>query len=199
VTYIENHDHSTVVQECGGRSAWWRTQPLAIALLTTSGAPLIHNGQEWGEEYWFPESGDGRVKPRPLRWHRRDDAIGRTLFALYRKLIAIRRDHPALRTQSSYPEPYDERMTRFDAQGYGVDEGRDLVIFHRWGHDDLGRIERFIVALNFSAFDQRTDIPFSTNGTWTDLLNGTSANVAGFVLRDELVNSHWGRVYFQRG
>lgn len=199
VTYIENHDHSTVTEECGGRHVWWRTQPLAIALLTICGAPLIHNGQEWGEQFWLPESGDGRVKPRPLRWNNRNDAIGRPLFALYRKLIKLRREHPALRSQNFYPEPYDERMKQFDAQGYGLDEERDIAIFHRWGHDDHGRLERFIIALNFSAFDQRVDIPFSTNGEWTDLLNDMTANVRDFSLRDQLVGRHWGCIYFQSG
>ena len=37
-----------------------------------------------------------------------------------------------------------------------------------------------MVVLNFSDDDQWTDIPFSTNGVWTDLLNGDTVDVGGF-------------------
>ena len=72
------------------------------------------------------------------------------------------------------------------------------MIFHRWGDDDEGRLERFIIALNFSAFDQRVDIPFSADGVWRDLLNDAAASVSGFWLRDQVITSHWGRVYWLR-
>ena len=54
VTYIENHDHSTVVNRVGGRRRWWKAQVPLIALLTTPGAVLIHNGQEFGDDHYLP-------------------------------------------------------------------------------------------------------------------------------------------------
>jgi glycosidase len=198
VTYIENHDHSTITEQCGGRSSWWRTQPLAIALMTISGAPLIHNGQEWGEQYWFPEDGPTRVRSRPLRWDALEDSIGRSLFALYKKLIAIRRAHPALQGQNFHPDPYDERATELDGDGYGVSETRDVAVFHRWGNDANGTLERFIIVLNFSSFDQTIDIPFSTNGEWRELLAETTTQVNGFRLLAQTIGSHWGRIYVHR-
>ncbi|HEX9942696.1 MAG TPA: alpha-amylase family glycosyl hydrolase [Thermoanaerobaculia bacterium] len=192
VTYIENHDHSTITEVCGGRDQWWMTQPLAIALMTCCGAPMLHNGQEFGEQYQLPEQGPGRVTPRPLHWDHADDGIGTSLLGLYKKLIAIRKAHPALRTANFYPEPYDERWIAFNAQGYGVDTNRGIAIYHRW--DGL---ERFIVVLNFSASLQRVDIPFSGNGDWQDLLNGGTARVEGYWLRDQTLDSHWGRIYFK--
>ena len=192
VTYVENHDHSTLTEHAGGRDRWWRTQPAAIALLTCSGAPMIHNGQEWGEQVWFPEDGDGRVMSRPLRWGQASDGIGQRLQALYRQLIALRAAHPALRSANFYPEPYDERSVRLDGQGYGVDQDRDIVIYHRWGEDEQGRLERFIIALNFSAFDQPADIPFSVDGRWEDLLNGGAADVSGFWLREPAADQPLG-------
>ena len=175
---------------------WWRTQPMAIALMTMCGAPLVHNGQEFGEEYWMPESGDGRVASRPLRWERSVDATGQSLLAIYRKLIAIRKAHPALRSQNFYPDPYDEQGTLFNSQGYGVNQEKGVAIFHRWGQDDRGRLERFIVVLNCSEYEQVVDIPFPDNGAWEDLLNGGSAAVSGYWLRGERLSSHWGRIYF---
>jgi 1,4-alpha-glucan branching enzyme len=199
VTYIENHDHSTVTETCGGRGRWWRTQPLAIALFTACGATMVHNGQEFGEQYWLPDHGDGRVMPRPVRWSLSRDGVGTEMRRLYRKLIEIRKAHPALRSGNFYPEPYDSCDSRFDAQGYGVDETRDVAIYHRWGEDDGGGLERFIVVLNLSGFDQVVDIPFPDNGTWEDLLNGGAADVRDYWLRNARLGSHWGRIYLKRG
>jgi pullulanase len=198
ITYVENHDHSTATEQCGGRSAWWRTQPLAIALLTAAGAPLVHNGQEFGDQYWFPEDGDGRVLPRPVQWQFSDDDAGRRLRRLYQRLIAIRMEHPALRTLNFHPDPYDERITNFDRDGFGVSEERALAVFHRWGPAPAGGVEKVIVVLNFSDDDQQLDVPFSDNGQWEELLEGWSVTIDGWRLPNHRVGSHWGRVFVHR-
>jgi hypothetical protein len=196
LTYIENHDHSTLTEHCiGGRDQWWRAQPAAIALMTCCGAPMVHNGQEFAEQYGLPESGSGRVEPRPLRWERADDGPGRSLRDLYTRLIRMRREHPALRSRNFHPWPYDERQGDFDSEGYGVSASRDVVVLHRWGLDGQGRLERFIIVLNFSAFDQHVDVPFSTNGEWHDLLDGGSVQVDGWRLWRHRVSRHWGNVF----
>jgi pullulanase len=195
VTYIENHDHASVVNRVGGRGRWYRTQAPAIALFTCAGAVMVHNGQEMGADEAMPEEGDGRVVPRPLDWGDADDAIGRTLFDLYRRLAAIRRDHPALRTASFHPWPYGEGDTHFDDHGYGIDVGRRAAVYHRWGVLDDGSVERVIVVLNFSPVDQSLDVPFSVNGSWDELLDGSRVDVWEFVLRGVAVPSNWGRIY----
>ncbi len=195
VTYIENHDHSSIVQEAGGRGRWFKTQPAAIALLTSPGAVLIRNGQEFGEDFFLPESGDDRVQPRPLRWdalsNESGDFVGGRLFELYRMLIRIRADHPSLRSTNFFPFPFN------DPDGYGVFPDRDFAVYHRFGATD-GGFERFIVVINYSDFDQRVSIPFSTNGSWSDLLNRRSDEISNFRLEDQLIPSNWGRIYFQK-
>jgi glycosidase len=193
VTYVENHDHSTLVSVAGGRSRWFKSQPAAIVLMTCPGAPMVHNGQEFGEDYFLPESGDGRVMPRRLRWATRGpssgDFAGERLFDVYRRLIAIRLAHPALRTANFFP--------RFGnhPDDYGVFPEHGLAVYHRWGEREDGSPERFIVVVNFSDYDQLVDIPFSVNGEWRDLLNGETADVTDFRLRWVHVASNWGRVY----
>jgi len=61
-------------------------------------------------------------------------------------------------------------MTGFNAQGYDVDESKDIVIYHRWGTAEDRQLERFIIVLNFSPYDHHVNVPFSTNGVWQDLL-----------------------------
>ncbi len=81
--------------------------------------------------------------------------------------------------------------------GYGIDVAQQVAIFHRWGNAADGHVERFIVVLNFSAQAQTVDIPFSTNGTWQDLLNDQPVTVNDFRLTDQTIESYWGRIYFQ--
>jgi glycosidase len=194
LTYVENHDHSALVREAGGRSRWFKSQPAAIALLTCPGAPMLHNGQEFGEDYFLPGSGDGRVLPRPLRWAGRGpgslDFAGERLFDVYRRLIEIRRAHPGLRTANFFPALGNH------PDGYGVFADRGIAIYHRWGENETGALERFIVVVNFSDFDQFVDIPFSVDGEWVDLLNDEAATVSGFRLRWVHAPSNWGRVYW---
>jgi pullulanase len=189
VTYAENHDHSTIIQQVGGRDCWYKTQPAAIALLTAPGLPMVHNGLEYGEQYWMPESGSGRVMPRPLHWSAyENDFIGGRLRWLYSRLIEIRNAHPSLRTSNFYPLANDA--------GYGAFIDRGVVIYHRWGTGSDGRFERFTIALNFSDWDQWVDIPLYSVSSWTDLLNGVTVLSNGGFARNYRVNSHWGCIFF---
>lgn len=193
VTYLQNHDHSSLTHEVGSRNRWFKTQPAVIALLTSPGAVLLHNGQEFGQEESLPGDGPGRVIPRPLRWQADgSDNIGASLFGLYQRLTDIRTQHPSLRSANFFPYPSNSE------DGYGVFPDQDIVIYHRWGNADDGRIERFIIVLNYSDADQQVDIPFSTNGLWNDLLNNTTDTVTNFKLFNQTINSNWGRIYFQK-
>jgi glycosidase len=197
VTYVQNHDHSSLISQSGGRERWFKTQPAAIALLTSPGAVLLHNGQEFGEDYFIPQHGEnGRVAPRPLRWaaHGAEggDFIGGRLFDLYSRLIHLRHEHPALRSSNFFPYPGNH------PDGYGAWPARGIVIYHRFGPTPDAGFERFIIAINYSDVDQLVDLPFSTDGIWEDLLNDTSAVVSGFRLSQQRIHSNWGRIYFQK-
>jgi hypothetical protein len=89
-------------------------------------------GRKFGEDKFLPASGNGRVVPQPLRWNSNSplagDFVGGRLFDIYRQLIAIRNDHPALRSPNSFPFPFNS------PDGYGAFLDQDVVIYHRWGH-----------------------------------------------------------------
>jgi len=155
---------------------------------------MIHNGQEFGEEYFLPSEGGDRVQPRPLRWNdHSNDFAGSRLRAVYKRLIQIRKDHPALRSPNFFPFPSN------DPAGYGSFPEKDIVVYHRYGFATEGQLERFIIVLSYSDFEQFVDIPFSTNGRWDDLLNEQSADVDGFRLMNQQINSNWGRIYYKKG
>ena len=194
VTYVENHDHTTITNLFEGRARWFRMQPALIALFSVAGAAMIHNGQEFANDAWMPEEGDGRVLARPLPWAQADDAIGTAVRALIGRLAELRRNHPALRSKNFFPSGYDESRSGFGGDGFGVDTGKQVAIFHKWAAAG-GNTERVIVAINFSESEQSVDVPFSVDGAWTDLLTGTRYDVNGFWLRGHGVPSNWARVF----
>jgi 1,4-alpha-glucan branching enzyme len=204
-TYLTNHDHSHVAWQAGARDnqgglEWYRTQPYMIALFTAPGVPMMQNGQEFAEDYWLMEDDQGsgrRVIPRPLHWTFAQDPIGSQLLPIYKKLIEIRKAHAGLRSNNFYPGQWADWMLKFNSAGYGIDVDKQVLIYHRWGPADNGRLERFIIVINFSDQPQRVDVPFSSNGDWRDLLNDIEVNVSDFQLGNQRIEPWWGCVYFQ--
>jgi len=192
--YVENHDHKRFMLKAGGRASWFLTQPYVIALLTSAGAPLIYNGQEFGQDNDMPESGDGRVVPRPLDWQAAARDPGPRVRDLYQRLIDIRRQHRGLRSPNFYPSGWDERWTQPDSHGFGIDRERNVVVYHRWGDDGTGRLERLYVVLNFSGDTRHVSFEVPDAGPWTDLIGGGVANAPGGRL-DVDVGSNWGAIY----
>ena len=195
VIYVENHDHSTLVNRMGGRNNWWRAQPALLGMFCAGGAILIHNGQEFGDDHALPNDGPERVQSRPVQWELLGEPSGQRLLELHKRLIKLRRQYAALRSPNYYPRFYDEQMKAFNAEGYGVHEDKDMLVYHRWVGGNGAPVERFMIILNFSAYDQYIDIPFAKNGMWVDRLNGDSVQVSDFKLRDQKIESHWGKIY----
>jgi len=209
--YLSNHDHSSVSFQAGtwssgprnpdGAAEWYRTQPHAIALLTSPGSLLIPMGQEFAADFYLPENDDGhrRVLSRPLVWKHLEDSWGSSLVKVYQKLLKIRHEHPALRSRNFYPPKWEDWMTQFDQDGFGVDTARGLVVYHRWGEGYDGHLERFYVALNFSNASQVVTLRFAESGVWEDLLSdgGGKVRVVGNRV-DVTLESNWGHVFFKK-
>ena len=193
--YIENHDHKRFMLKAGGRGSWYLTQPYIIALFTSPGATLIYNGQEYGAQNDMPEQGDGRVVPRPLDWAWLQNDEGPTVLARYQAMMALRKQHPALRTTNFYPSKWDESQTQMNSNGYGIDRARNLVVYHRWGDAADGKTDRYYVALNFSSADQAVSFA-APDGSWNELINGGVVNAANGSI-SVTVKSNWGAIYYQ--
>jgi len=84
----------------GDRGRWFMLQPYLIALLMSKGIPMFWQGEEFAENYFLPDFGEGRVALlRPLRWDYFYDGSGQSIVSLTRKLLHIRRQrahtHPS--------------------------------------------------------------------------------------------------------
>ena len=168
---------------------------------------MIHNGQEYAELYRMPEQDDPagppdcqdparkRVVPRPLLWSQLHDAPGKAMFDLYRSLADIRAHHAGLTSPNFHPRFWDESWGQLDADGFGIDVARQLVVFHRWGNGADGRLEKFYVVLNFSPWAQTVEMTFPEDEGWVDLLSGWCPPVKDHRLRFE-VGSNWGHIFY---
>jgi hypothetical protein len=128
-----------------------------------------------------------------LRWNQNsNDAIGQNLYRLYQQLIGMRAAHPSLRSPNFFPDG------GVNQAGYGVFPDIGIVIYHRYGQVDDGGFERFVIVLNYSDTDRYVDVPFPTNAVWQELLNGATLTIDNYTLPNTLINSNWGKIYFQK-
>jgi 1,4-alpha-glucan branching enzyme len=195
--YVENHDHSRFLCNFihieqsdllrqGDRSLWYKLQPYIIALLTAKGIPMLWQGQEFGENYFVPDSGWGRVMLlRPVRWDYFYDPVGKAVIALFRKMLVLRKSCAEFREGEHY---FHNHYDNYQSKG--------VLLFHR----RLGSVLS-IVALNFSDQEQSVPFSFTQNGNYQEMLHGTehAALHLGEVKAGETkwlsVPSNYGRVW----
>jgi maltooligosyltrehalose trehalohydrolase len=196
--YIENHDHARFVCNFrtavngheafndlfreGDRTRWYKVQPYLIGLLTAKGIPLLWQGQEFGENYWLPDAGMGRVALlRPVRWDYFYDDIGKATVGLVRKLLRLRRQRAQFRRGEHY---FYNDPSRYQSHG--------VLLFSRQLESAFS-----LVALNFSDADQTVPFWFPIAGDYHEELHGLD-NLAGITAGAQVwlqVPSNYGRVW----
>ena len=89
--------------QVGDRGRWYMLQPFSISLLMSKGIPMLWQGEEFGENYFLPDVGAGRVALlRPLRWDYFYDGFGQPIVGLVRKLLRIRANRNQIRRGSYF-------------------------------------------------------------------------------------------------
>lgn len=171
--YIESHDHSQLIVFSGtsgdssdvipegDRSRYFKLQPHAIALYTLQGIPMLWQGQEFADNYGLPDSGLSRVHlERVTHWEYFYDSYGSALVNLYRRLGALRRSVPALRSRASY---------YFWQQSL---QGTQTIIYSRHAAASGGAAESWaLVLINFADASAQVNAPFPAAGTWREMLD----------------------------
>ncbi|MDZ8136402.1 MAG: alpha-amylase family glycosyl hydrolase [Nostoc sp. DedQUE04] len=192
--YIENHDHSRFVcnfgknprdndllQE-GDRNLWYKVQPYLIGIFTGKGIPLLWQGQEFGENYFLPEQGFGRVMLlRPVRWDYFYDPIGKSVLSLVRKLIKLRSQQPQF-TEGEH----------FFYNDYDRYHSKNVLLFSRKHGNKFS-----LVALNFSDRDRDVPFWFPIAGNYQEELNGKN-NLIGVPSYSEYwvtIPSNYGSIW----
>ncbi len=192
--YIENHDHSRFICNFGttasdnellkegDRALWYKVQPYLIGMFTAKGIPMLWQGQEFGENYWLPQEGWGRVLLyRPVRWDYFYTSEGMPLIHLVRKLVKIRRNNPQF-----------TRGDHFFYNDYSQYQSRHVMLFSR----THGKVFS-LVALNFGDVDQVVPFKFPSGGNYREELHGQD-NLKVVSAGEELqliVPSNYGRIW----
>jgi maltooligosyltrehalose trehalohydrolase len=196
--YLENHDHERFLcnfglrnpDEAGNplfaegdRNNWYMVQPYLIGLLMGKGVPLLWQGQEFGENYFLPDFGEGRVSLlRPLRWDFFYDAFGQQLVRLVRTLLRIRRDRPHIHHGAFY---FFNNWNRYQQDG--------VLLFARF---DGPRYS--LVALNFGDVERQVPFWFPVGGDYVEELHGGDLDLKSIAPLQEVgltIPPHYGRVW----
>lgn len=169
--YLNSHDHSHLIVFAGtsgsgvfppgDRSRYWKLQPLAIALYTAQGVPMLWEGEEFTDNYNLPGDGSARIGlRRDTHWEYFYDDFGQPLIRLYRRLGQLRRSSPALRGRESF---YYWQQSL---------QGTQMIAYHRHAPATAASAEQYaMVVLNFAAQADTIQLPFPKAGTWTEKLD----------------------------
>jgi 1,4-alpha-glucan branching enzyme len=194
--FIENHDHARFVCNFrrlnpagesndllseGDRGAWYKVQPYLIGLMTGKGIPMLWQGEEFGENYYVPDTGWGRVMLfRPVRWDFFYDPVGKTMTSLVRKLLTLRK------------QPQIRRGDHYFYNDYDRYQNKNVLLFSRSYNNHFS-----LVALNFGDEEQTVPFTFPRGGDYQEELHGND-NLNGISEGQECwlnIPSNYGRVW----
>jgi len=151
-------------------------------MFTAKGIPMLWQGQEFGENYYIPEQGLGRVLMfRPVRWDYFYDPIGKAVISVVRKLIKLRRQQPQFR--------YGEH---FFYNHYDLYQSKNVMLFSRKYGGNFS-----LIALNFGEQEQMVPFVFPYSGNYREELHGYE-NLKDIVYEVEyflIVPSNYGRIW----
>ncbi len=172
INYIDNHDQDRILWQLGqvgilDDPAFRRVKMGASLLLTAPGIPLIWMGQELGESH------QKTLERQPIDWSLLQNQRNTDLERFYCSLIALRKDAPALRSDT--------------VEVFHVDRDRAILAFKRW--TDEGNIVVTVANLK----DQYAgDIEIGNwpgDGSWHEYTDNYDIDVQGGVLHDKLAES----------
>jgi maltooligosyltrehalose trehalohydrolase len=173
----------------GDRRNFYKLQPLAIALYTCQGIPMLWQGQEFAENYTLPDGGNGRISVRrSVHWEYFYDEAGQSLIRLYRILAKLRTTSRALRSQKSF---YFNRQSR---------PGDGIVAYQRSADATATEAEQLVlVAINFADGPREVTVPFAKAGVFKEMIDGKPSDqifvTAPGELHKVVVPPNYGRIY----
>jgi 1,4-alpha-glucan branching enzyme len=173
VNYLDNHDHDRLLwtlTQAGVFTdiALWRRAMLgASILLTAPGIPMIWMGQEFGVA--LPKNPDRQ--PQPLSWSLLTFEPNRTLLEHYKRLIRLRRETPALTSDT--------------IDIVAVDKERGLLAFKRWT-DDGSVVLVLINTRDEEARDVCIAAPGIPNGVWQERMREVTVTTTENTLTDSV-------------
>jgi glycosidase len=158
MTYVSNHDQNAWEGTEFERFGPALTNTMVLSMVG-EGIPVIYNGQEAGNQKRLEF-----FEKDPIQWREHPNG------ALYKRLIAFRKAHPALANA-----PWGARMVR-------VVNSAPTKVFSFVRRKDGDKV---LVVMNFSAEPQRVTFPETlANGAYRDFAGGKAVTVAAGTAMD---------------
>ena len=152
INYLSTHDRERVMRELGERgifdeAAFGRAKLGTVLLMTAMGVPMLWMGEEFGEHKRKSET---VTQPKKIAWPLLERDLNRDLFEYYKKLIALRKQNPALSSDN--------------IDFFHENPEAKVLAYSRW-HEENSRV---VVVVNFSDnFLSGYQVPnFPAAGTW---------------------------------
>jgi len=152
INYLATHDREHLMRELGERgifdeAAFGRAKLGAVLLMTAMGVPMLWMGEEFGEHNRKSET---VTQPKKIAWPLLERDLNRDLFEYYKKLIALRKQNPALSSDN--------------IEFFHENPEAKVLAYSRW-HEEGSRV---VVVANFSDnFLSGYQVPnFPTAKTW---------------------------------
>jgi 1,4-alpha-glucan branching enzyme len=152
INYLSTHDRERVMRELGERgifdeAAFERAKLGTVLLMTAMGVPMLWMGEEFGEHKRKSET---VTQPKKIACPLLERDLNRDLFEYYKKLIALRKQNPALSSDN--------------IDFFHENPEAKVLAYSRW-HEQSSRV---VVVVNFSDnFLSGYQLPnFPAAGTW---------------------------------
>jgi 1,4-alpha-glucan branching enzyme len=152
INYLSTHDRERVMRELGERgifdeAAFGRAKLGTVLLMTAMGVPMLWMGEEFGDH---KRKSDTVTQPKKIAWPLLERDLNRDLFEYYKKLIALRKQNPALSSDN--------------IEFFHENPEAKLLAYSRWHKEGY----RVVVVVNFSDnFLSGYQVPnFPEAGTW---------------------------------
>ena len=158
INYLASHDQERVLEQLGkigifDEAAFKIAKLGAVLLMTAVGVPMIWMGEEFGESKPKPKSTD---RPTPIRWNLLENKPNHDLFEYYKKLIALRKQNPALHSGNVHL--------------FHQDPDNKVLAYCRWNEEGA----RVVIVANFSDKNlaEYKINQFPEHHNWFDWLEG---------------------------
>lgn len=160
INYLASHDRDHLMAEEAFRTAdkveaFKRAKLGAVLLMTAMGVPMLSMGEEFGEVTCHLPNQENK-----LNWQLLNYQPHRELFEFYKRLIDLRKNEPAMKSDN--------------IEFFCEDEEAQVLGYLRW----CGEASRVAVVANFSEEVLR-GYEVSLEGSWRDLLTGKEVKSEG--------------------
>ncbi|MFP4055128.1 MAG: alpha-amylase family glycosyl hydrolase [Phycisphaerae bacterium] len=177
LNYTESHDEQPTVLEAtkagfDEKIARRKSALGATVLLTAVGKPMLHAGQELGDDQAID------MNDTPVPWDRLDRPGGAGLHDHYQRMCRFRHDHPGLQSENL-------QIDRINADS-------KTLVYHRWNDDG----DEIVVAVNFLGRSQTVQVPFPRDGTWRELFTAQDIEVTDGTAEVE-IDHYAARIFTQ--